>query len=56
MEVGLIFQLIVGLGMIGGMWKLVREVASLSATLKMYVCRTEDHEVRLRLLEGESHE
>ena len=48
-----IFQVIVGLGMIGGMWRLTREVASLAATMKHYAQRTDDHEVRLRAVERE---
>jgi hypothetical protein len=48
-----IFQIIVGLGMIGGMWRLTREVASLASTLKHYTERTQDHEIRLRVVEQE---
>ena len=46
-----IFQIIVGLGMISAMWRLTREVSSLATSLSHYTTRTEDHERRIRALE-----
>lgn len=52
----LIFQVIVGCGMIAGMWRLTREVASLATTMRFYAERTDDHETRIRVLEEHAHE
>jgi len=43
----IIFQVIVGLGMIGGMWRLTREVAALTATMSHLVGEQKSHEGRL---------
>lgn len=60
MTTEIIFQVIVGLGMIGGMWRLTREVAALTATMKGVSDRADDdrkrianHSTRLRALELE---
>ncbi len=56
-----IVSIIVGLGMIGGMWRLTREVAALTATMTgvdkrvdANERRTDDHAERLRSLELEA--
>ena len=45
-DTNLIFQVIVGLGMIGRLWRLTREVAALSATVRMYAERLNSHDSR----------
>ncbi len=46
-----IINVLVGLGVIGAVWRMGAQVASLTATMKLYIERSEDHEVRLRKLE-----
>lgn len=57
-QADVIFQIVVGLGMIAGMWRLTREVAALTARLSAVIdqqvrheARTEAIDVRLRVLE-----
>ncbi len=47
-----IIALLVGTGMIAGMWRLTREVASLAESMKHYARESDDHEVRIRSLEN----
>lgn len=56
MNTDIIFQVIVGSGMIVGMWRLTREVSSLAATMRFYADRTDDHENRIRTLETRTYE
>lgn len=55
-DTSLVFQVIVGCGMIAGMWRLTREVSSMAATMRFYALRTDDHETRIRELESHPHE
>ena len=46
-----IINILVGLGIIGAMWRMTGQVAGLTASMKIYIKRTDDHEVRIRDLE-----
>jgi hypothetical protein len=43
---------IVGLGVIGAVWRLTREVGHLSASVGIFTKVADDHETRLRHLEN----
>lgn len=47
----LIVQIVIGVGLIGGVWKLNREVASLAVCVKIYMAKTDGLEPRLRHVE-----
>ena len=58
MDPQVIVSIIIGLGMIGGMWRLTREVAALTATMTGMVGRVtanerrvDNHDERIRSLE-----
>jgi hypothetical protein len=46
-----LIQLAIGIGLVSGMWRLVRTVSCISAKLDIYMERTNDHEQRLRVVE-----
>lgn len=52
MPTDVIFQLVVGLGMIGGMWRLTREVAALTARIAGMMDRQVIHEAKTEALDA----
>ena len=46
-----IIQILATLGVIAQMWRMTSEIGKLTAQMRNYVNRTEDHETRLRTLE-----
>lgn len=51
MEFTALIQILVGLGIVGGMWRLNWTVAAMCADLKTLLSRVDDHESRLRVQE-----
>jgi hypothetical protein len=51
MEITEAVQILVGLGIVGGMWRLNSSVAALTARLEALLPRVDDHERRLRRIE-----
>ena len=51
MNLDIIGQLVVGSGMIYGLWRLTREVASLTATLRLIVPQVQSNTKRINALE-----
>lgn len=51
MNLELVAQIAVGLGMIGGMWRLTTQVASIAEGMRHYSAKIDDHEARIRELE-----
>lgn len=47
-----LIQLLVGAGIITGMWRLTREVARLTQAMTYTARQGDDHEDRIRALEG----
>lgn len=46
-----ILNILVGMGVIAAVWRMSAQLAALTAQMKVYTNRTEDHEGRIRKLE-----